>query len=67
MTCAGARIRADKFNFRRRVPECKNLTDLKPESHKPVTQKVLMYHARGQFIQICLKAAYQYLANMGMM
>ena len=25
---------------------------------KPVIQKVLMYHACGQFIQCCLKAAY---------
>ena len=32
VTCATARIRADKFNFRRPVSECKNLNDLKDKS-----------------------------------
>ena len=67
VTCAAARSRDDQFNFEQPLSERKNLTDLKAESPKPVTQKVLMYHARGQFIQICMKAAYQYLASMAMM
>ena len=67
MTCAAARSRDDQFNFEQPLSERKNLTDLKAESPEPETRKVLIRHARGQFIQICLKAAHQYLASMAMM